>query len=101
MKIKAGIIGGAGYTGGELVRILINHPHAEIIFIHSKSHAGKNISSIHADLAGETDLQFIGNDSPLTKKNWGNIEVLFLCVGHHEAKNFLEENNLPEKIKNY
>jgi N-acetyl-gamma-glutamyl-phosphate reductase len=84
-EIKAGIIGGAGYTGGELLRVLLNHPHVSISFINSKSNAGKAISSVHADLLGETDLIFssdINND----------IDVLFLCVGHGDAKKFLEKN---------
>lgn len=91
-KIRVGIIGGAGYTGGELVRLLINHPHTDIVFIHSKSNAGNLVSSVHQDLIGETDLKFSGelND---------NIEVLFLCVGHGEAKKFLEANTIAEKIK--
>lgn len=91
-KIKAGIIGGAGYTGGELIRILINHPSAEIIYIHSKSNAGKDVSSVHQDLLGETELKFshdIGH----------NIDVLFLCVGHGDSKIFMEENDIPENIK--
>ena len=58
MKLRVGIIGGAGYTGGELIRLLINHPQAESIFIHSKSNATKSVSSIHGDLIGETNLKF-------------------------------------------
>lgn len=57
-KIKAGIIGGAGYTGGETIRLLLRHPHVDIAFIHSRSNAGKNISQLHADLIGETSLQY-------------------------------------------
>ena len=83
-KIRAGIIGGAGYTGGEMIRILINHPAVEIKYIHSKSNAGNFIYQIHEDLIGETDLQFAAE--------WhSDIDVLFLCVGHGEAKKFLEE----------
>jgi N-acetyl-gamma-glutamyl-phosphate reductase len=91
-KIRVGIAGGAGYTGGELIRLLINHPAAEITFVHSKSNAGNKLSQVHADLAGETDLTFTGELSP-------NIDVLFLCVGHGEAKKFLQENRINEKIK--
>ncbi len=91
-KINVGVIGGAGYTGGELIRILIYHPHVALSFIHSRSNAGKPISSIHQDLIGDTDLNFASelND---------DIDVLFLCVGHGEAKKFLEENQIAEKIK--
>jgi N-acetyl-gamma-glutamyl-phosphate reductase len=98
-KIKAGIIGGAGYTGGELIRLLINHPNAEISFIDSKSNAGKYIYKVHQDLAGETDLKF-GNyfNSPLTDESI-TIDVLFLCTGHGEARKFLEENNIDEHVK--
>jgi N-acetyl-gamma-glutamyl-phosphate reductase len=83
-KIRAGIIGGAGYTGGEMIRILINHPAVELQFIHSKSNAGKFVYEIHEDLVGETDLSFASE--------WHtDIDVLFLCVGHGEAKKILEE----------
>ncbi|WP_440272157.1 hypothetical protein, partial [Escherichia coli] len=58
MKIKIGIIGGAGYTGGELIRILLNHPGVDISFVHSRSNAGKPVSHVHQDLAGETELKF-------------------------------------------
>lgn len=92
MQLKVGIIGGAGYTGGELIRLLINHPQAEIIFVHSKSNAGNFISKVHGDLLGETDLKFTD------KLNMG-VDVLFLCVGHGEAKKFLEENKIADKIK--
>ena len=91
-KIKVGITGGAGYTGGELIRLLLNHPRAEISFVHSKSSSGKPISSVHADLVDETDLQFSNS-----LKN--EIDVLFLCVGHGEARKFLEENEISDKIK--
>jgi len=87
--IKAGIIGGAGYTGGEMIRILINHPQVEIRFVHSKSNAGKYLYEVHEDLAGDTDQKFAAD--------WNSdVDVLFLCVGHGEAKKFLEEhaNNL-------
>ena len=90
--IKAGIIGGAGYTGGELLRILLRHPSVEIAFVHSKSNAGKPLSSVHQDLLGDTDLLFAGTIRP-------DIDVLFLCAGHGEAVKFLNENPLDEKIK--
>jgi len=90
--IKVGIIGGAGYTGGELIRILLNHPGAEISFINSRSNAGKHLSSIHRDLLGETELHF-------TDKLSDNIDVLFLCLGHGESKKFISDTNISEKIK--
>lgn len=91
-KIKAGIIGGAGYTGGELLRILLNHPHAEISFVQSRSNAGNPVSKVHADLAGETELEFSADHH--TK-----IEMLFLCAGHGEAKTFLQQHNIPSSVK--
>ena len=91
-KIKVGIVGGAGYTGGELLRLLLNHPQAEIAFINSGSNAGNPVSKIHADLIGETDLLFTAELS-------NDIDVLFLCVGHGDATKFLADNNIDEKIK--
>ena len=91
-KIKAGIIGGAGYTGGELIRLLIHHPDTSISFIHSRSNAGKPITSVHQDLLGETDLKFVGKLS-------SDIDVLFLCLGHGESKKFLTENKISDKVK--
>src|SRR5476651_602899 len=91
-KVKAGIVGGAGYTGGELLRILINHPDVEIAFINSKSNAGNYIYEVHTDLFGDTDLKFSGELSH-------DIDVLFLCVGHGDAKKFLEANPIPDSVK--
>ncbi|MDE3236611.1 MAG: N-acetyl-gamma-glutamyl-phosphate reductase [Bacteroidota bacterium] len=90
--IKVGIIGGAGYTGGEMIRLLINHPQVEIAFIHSSSNAGNPVSKVHADLVGETDLHF-------TDQLSNDIDVLFLCVGHGDAKKFLEANAIDESIR--
>lgn len=91
-KIKAGIIGGAGYTGGELLRILVNHPQVEIAFVNSSSNAGNLISDVHTDLLGDTDLRF-------TSEIPQAIDVLFLCVGHGDAKKFLEANPINDNIK--
>lgn len=91
-KIKVGIVGGAGYTGGELIRLLIHHPYVAVSFIHSRSNAGNLVSSVHQDLIGETDLKFAAELSD-------DIDVLFLCVGHGEAKKFLEANKIDDKIK--
>ncbi|MBS1752169.1 MAG: N-acetyl-gamma-glutamyl-phosphate reductase [Bacteroidetes bacterium] len=94
-KIKIGIIGGAGYTGGELIRLLINHPATDIIFIHSRSNAGKPVEEIHQDLLGETSLIFTDNLSALS----GGVDLLFLCLGHGESKKFLSENKVADTIK--
>lgn len=93
MKINIGIIGGAGYTGGELLRILLNHPNANIVFVNSKSQAGKPVYATHGDLLGETDLRF-ADEQDFTK-----ADVLFLCSGHNESKKFLTENLIPSNIK--
>ncbi len=83
-QIRAGIIGGAGYTGGEMIRLLIRHPNVDIKFIHSKSNAGKPVYAVHEDLIGDTTLTF--------DADWhSDIDVVFLCVGHGEAKKFLDE----------
>lgn len=92
LKIRVGIIGGAGYTGGELLRILINHPNAEITFVHSTSNGGKPVTEVHTDLLGETELLFSTKFSEV-------IDVLFLCVGHGAAKKFLAENNFPDQVR--
>ena len=84
--IKVGIIGAAGYTAGELIRILINHPKAEIVLAQSESQAGKPVTSIHKDLIGETDLVF---DKEINSEN---LDVVFLCKGHGESKKILEVN---------
>ena len=91
-KIKAGIIGGAGYTGGEMLRILIHHPNVEIAFVNSTSNAGNLISDVHTDLIGEIDLRFTSELSQA-------IDVLFLCVGHGDAKKFLAKNPINDRIK--
>ena len=90
--IKVGIVGGAGYTGGELIRLLIHHPYVAVSFIHSRSNTGNSVSSVHQDLIGETDLKFTGEISE-------DIDVLFLCVGHGEAKKFLETNRINDKVR--
>ncbi len=92
MKIKAGIVGGAGYTGGEMLRLLVNHPSVDIVFVHSNSNAGNLISDVHTDLFGDTDLRF-------TEALSSDIDVLFLCVGHGDAKKFLDANPVAEGIK--
>jgi N-acetyl-gamma-glutamyl-phosphate reductase len=92
MKIKAGIVGGAGYTGGEMLRLLLNHPDVEVDFVLSSSNEGNLVSDVHTDLYGDTELRFSG----LLKQD---IDVLFLCVGHGDAKKFLDANPVDKSIK--
>ncbi|WP_242134478.1 N-acetyl-gamma-glutamyl-phosphate reductase [Aestuariivivens marinum] len=91
-NIKVGIIGGAGYTAGELIRLLINHPNAEIDFVYSTSNAGNKISKVHQDLVGNLDLEFTDTTNP-------NVDVLFLCLGHGNSVKFLSENTFSENTK--
>ncbi len=91
--INIGIIGGAGYTAGELLRILVNHPSVNIKFVHSNSNAGNLLSAVHTDLIGETDLTFTD------KASYDAIDVLFLCVGHGDAKKFVDATELPKHLK--
>ena len=83
--IKVGIIGAAGYTAGELIRILINHPCANILFAQSKSHAGQPVWMAHHDLVGETSLTFSA-DAPVQ-----NVDVIFLCMGHGKSRDFVDQ----------
>src|SRR5450432_1473168 len=91
-KIRIGITGGAGYTGGELIRILMHHPQADLVFVQSKSHAGQLLSSVHQDLTGDTELKFSDSLSD-------HIDLLFLCVGHGEARKFLSEHPINPNIR--
>jgi N-acetyl-gamma-glutamyl-phosphate reductase len=91
-KVKVGITGGAGYTGGELLRLLVNHPHVHISFVHSNSNAGNFVYEVHTDLFGDTELKFSGDLSD-------QIDVLFLCVGHGDARKFLSANSFPTHVK--
>jgi len=93
MKIKVGIIGGAGYTAGELIRLLIHHPEVEISFVHSTSHAGNQITNVHGGLIGETDLIFSDTFS------FDDIDALFLCSAHGNSRKFMEAHSLPESLK--
>jgi N-acetyl-gamma-glutamyl-phosphate reductase len=91
--IQVGIIGGAGYTAGELLRILLNHPSVNIAFVHSTSNAGNLLSDIHTDLVGDTHLTFTNI------ADYNTIDVLFLCVGHGDAKKFVDNTDLPKNLK--
>lgn len=92
-KIKVGIIGGAGYTAGELIRILVNHPAAEIVFVHSTSNAGNKLCSVHSGLIGDTDMEFSA------EYDLGSVDVLFLCSGHGKSTAFWAGNSRPEGLK--
>lgn len=91
--IKVGIIGGAGYTAGELIRLLHNHPETELIFVNSTSNAGNLLSDVHAGLLGETDMRFT-DQLPYDK-----IDVLFFCVAHGDTKAFMASNQVPDHLK--
>lgn len=91
-KIKVGIIGAAGYTGGELLRILIHHPEVEIVFANSNSNSGKKVYEVHTDLFGDTELSFSNTDIQ-------DIDVLFLCSGHGNTRPLLEKQKIANNIK--
>ena len=91
--IKIGILGAAGYTGGELIRLLLNHPEAEIVFANSESNAGNLVSDVHEGLIGDTDLRFT-DAMPLD-----TVDVVFFCFGHGKSEQFLKEHNIPVNVK--
>jgi N-acetyl-gamma-glutamyl-phosphate reductase len=93
MMIRVGIIGGAGYTAGELIRLLINHPKVEIAFVHSTSNAGNHICDVHDGLWGETDLHFSAD------YDLDAVDLLFLCSAHGASRKFWEENAMPKGLK--
>lgn len=92
-RVRVGIIGGAGYTGGEAIRILVNHEGVELVFVHSNSNAGNQLSDVHADLLGDTDMRFTG------ELDFSGVDVIFLCVGHGDARKFLEATPVPEHVR--
>lgn len=92
-KIKVGVIGGAGYTAGELLRILVNHPNVEVVFVNSSSNAGNPLTDVHSGLVGETDMVFT-SELPLNE-----VEALFLCSAHGDSKKFVESNEIPVGVK--
>lgn len=91
--IKVGILGAAGYTGGELIRLLINHSEAEIVFANSESNAGNAVADVHEGLYGETDLKFTA-ELPFDK-----VDVVFFCFGHGKSEAFMKEHTIPENVK--
>ncbi len=91
--IKVGILGAAGYTGGELIRLLLNHPETEIVFANSESNAGNPVSDVHEGLIGDTDLRFTD------QMPFEDIDVVFFCFGHGKSEQFLKEHTIPTKVK--
>ena len=91
--IKVGILGAAGYTGGELIRLLLNHPEAEIVFANSESNAGNLVSDVHEGLIGDTDLKFT-DEMPFDQ-----VDVVFFCFGHGKSEQFLKEHSIPASVK--
>ncbi len=91
--IRVGILGAAGYTGGELIRLLLNHPKAEIVFANSESNAGNLVSDVHEGLVGETDLRFTA-EMPFEE-----VDVVFFCFGHGKSEQFLKEHTIPANVK--
>ena len=92
-SVRIGILGAAGYTGGELLRLLLNHPQAEVVFANSESNAGNLVSDVHGGLEGETDLRFT-SDMPFDK-----VDVVFFCFGHGKSEAFLSEHAMPSDVK--
>lgn len=90
--INIGIVGGSGYTAGELLRLLVNHPQAKIDFVYSTTNAGSAVASVHDDLTGSLDFKFTGTVNP-------NVDVLFLCLGHGKSISFLEANKFSDNTK--
>ena len=91
--IKIGILGAAGYTGGELIRLLVNHPEAEIVFANSESNAGNLVADVHEGLLGDTDLRFTD------AMPFDEVDVVFFCFGHGKSEQFLQEHTIPEHVK--
>ena len=91
--VRVGILGAAGYTGGELIRVLLGHPEAQIVFAHSESNAGNPVSDIHEGLTGDTDLLF-SSEMPFE-----DVDVVFFCFGHGKSEQFLKEHTIPDNVK--
>ena len=91
--VRVGILGAAGYTGGELIRLLLNHPEAEIVFANSESNAGNPVADVHEGLYGDTELRFT------SEMPFDSVDVLFFCFGHGKSEAFLKEHSIPENVK--
>lgn len=92
-RLRVGVLGAAGYTGGELIRLLLNHPEAEIVFANSESNAGNMVSDVHEGLIGDTDLRFT------SEMPFDDVDVVFFCFGHGKSEQFLKEHNVPARVK--
>ena len=92
-KVRVGILGAAGYTGGELIRVLLNHPDVEIVFANSESNAGNKVYDVHEGLVGDTELEFT-SEMPFDK-----VDVVFFCFGHGKSEAFLKEHEIPASVK--
>lgn len=92
-KIKVALVGSAGYTGGEALRLLINHPYVDILWAHSGSNGGNLISDVHTDMLGDTSLRFTDTI------NWNGVDCVFLCLGHGDSRKFVETNSIPKSVK--
>ena len=91
--VRVGILGAAGYTGGELIRVLLGHPEVQIVFAHSESNAGNPVSDVHEGLVGDTDLVF-SSDMPFSE-----VDVVFFCFGHGKSRQFLQEHTIPDNVR--
>lgn len=92
-KVRVGILGAAGYTGGELIRVLLNHPQAEIVFANSESNAGNKVSAVHEGLLGDTEMEFT------SEMPFDQVDVVYFCFGHGKSEAFLKEHAIPEHVK--
>ncbi len=91
--VNIGILGAAGYTGGELIRLLLNHPQAKIVFAHSESNAGNLVSDVHEGLVGDCELRFSLNCP------FDQVDIIFFCFGHGKSEQFLKEHEIPARVK--
>ena len=92
-RVRVGVLGAAGYTGGELIRLLLNHPKAEIVFANSESNAGNPVADVHEGLIGDTDLKFT------SEMPFNDVDVVFFCFGHGKSEQFLKEHDVPAHVK--
>ncbi len=92
-RVRVGVLGAAGYTGGELIRLLLNHPKAEIVFANSESNAGNPVADVHEGLIGDTDLKFT------SEMPFDDVDVVFFCFGHGKSEQFLKEHDVPANVK--
>ena len=91
--VKVGVLGAAGYTGGELIRVLLGHPQVEIVFANSESNAGNKVSEVHEGLVGDTELEFT------SEMPFDQVDVVFFCFGHGKSEQFLKEHEIPQDVK--